>query len=333
MKRIFKVLSLFLSAVLLMSVVASCGKDSDDSSKKSSQKDSSSMIEVIGEDDLDDSSSDKNSSGSKNNKDKNNNESNQSGNKDKTDSKSSGQNGDNLKDSEEKTDANNSGSSDKSNGNNTSDNKTSGGNTTDNKSNTNKTTNKNNNNSESKANSDNTTGGKTDVKLNGKEKTFVITLYPEYAPITCKHFEKLVNNGFYNGLTFDRVIDNFVAQAGKSDKSDRIKGEFKSNGVNNGLSHLRGTVSMARLAEDPNSASGQFFICYDDNCKFLDGQYAAFGRVTEGIDVVDGFMTIERTNASDGTLSKPVSSIKIKLAKIDGKDSDGNTRVKFYVEY
>ena len=102
------------------------------------------------------------------------------------------------------------------------------------------------------------------------DKQFVITLYPEYAPISCDNFEQLVKEGFYDGLIFHRVIEGFMAQGGDPTGtgmggSERtIHGEFSQNGVENTLSHTRGVVSMAR-ANDPNSASSQFFICYDDS--------------------------------------------------------------------
>ena len=123
------------------------------------------------------------------------------------------------------------------------------------------------------------------------DNSFVITLYPDVAPITCENFEKLVKDGFYDGLKFHRVVEDFMAQGGdpKGDgtggSTDTIKGEFSQNGVENTLSHTRGVVSMAR-SNDPDSASSQFFICYGDE-SFLDGQYAAFGKVTEGMDVVN----------------------------------------------
>ena len=123
------------------------------------------------------------------------------------------------------------------------------------------------------------------------DNSFVITLYPDVAPITCENFEKLVKDGFYDGLKFHRVVEDFMAQGGdpKGDgtggSTDTIKGEFSQNGVENTLSHTRGVVSMAR-SNDPDSASSQFFICYGDE-SFLDGQYAAFGKVTDGIEVVD----------------------------------------------
>ena len=149
--------------------------------------------------------------------------------------------------------------------------------------------------------------------------TFVIELYPEHAPLTVANFEKLVKQGFYDGLIFHRVIDGFMAQGGDPDgtgcggSDETVKGEFRANGVNNTLSHTRGVVSMARSA-NPNSASSQFFICYGD-CTFLDGNYAAFGKVVEGMDVVDGFLKTER-RMSGGERSKPVTPIVMKKAEL-----------------
>ena len=116
-------------------------------------------------------------------------------------------------------------------------------------------------------------------------------LYPEIAPITVANFEKLVKENFYNGLTFHRIIPGFMIQGGcpKGDGTGGpgygIKGEFAANGVKNDLKHTRGVISMAR-AQDPNSAGSQFFIMHRD-APHLDGQYAAFGKVVEGMDVVD----------------------------------------------
>ena len=118
-----------------------------------------------------------------------------------------------------------------------------------------------------------------------------VELYPDKAPITVENFLSLVNRGFYNGLIFHRVIEGFMIQGGDPEGTGmggsgrNIKGEFKSNGVDNDLSHERGVISMAR-SQNPNSASSQFFICHAD-AKYLDGQYAAFGKVTDGMEVVD----------------------------------------------
>ena len=122
-------------------------------------------------------------------------------------------------------------------------------------------------------------------------KTIDIELNPAVAPITCENFEKLVKQGFYNGLTFHRVIPGFMIQGGcplgngTGGPGWHIKGEFARNGVANDLKHTRGVISMAR-AMDPNSAGSQFFIMHQD-APHLDGDYAAFGHVVSGMDVVD----------------------------------------------
>lgn len=152
--------------------------------------------------------------------------------------------------------------------------------------------------------------------------SFVIETYPAYAPVTCVNFIKLVNEGFYDGLTFHRIVEGFVAQGGdpKGDgtggSDETIVGEFGSNGHNNTLSHQRGVVSMARKGNDKNSATSQFFICYDDCSASLDGNYAAFGKVVEGMEVVDGFLNVERTYNSGGEMSKPVTPIVIEKAEV-----------------
>jgi len=142
-----------------------------------------------------------------------------------------------------------------------------------------------------------------------------LELYPDIAPITVANFTKLVSEGFYDGLIFHRVIPGFMVQGGDPSgngtggSKDNIKGEFKSNGVNNSLSHVRGVISMAR-SSSPNSASSQFFIMHQDGA-FLDGQYAAFGKVIEGIEVVDQITSV-KTNAMD----KPLEAQVIKSIKI-----------------
>ena len=118
-----------------------------------------------------------------------------------------------------------------------------------------------------------------------------IELYPEVAPITVENFKNLVEQGFYNGLIFHRVIPGFMIQGGDptgtgmGGPGHQIKGEFAANGVENDLKHTRGVLSMAR-SMDPNSAGSQFFIMHDD-APHLDGQYAAFGKVIEGMEFVD----------------------------------------------
>lgn len=135
---------------------------------------------------------------------------------------------------------------------------------------------------------------------NGKQ--IKLELYPEIAPITVENFEKLVKKGFYNGLIFHRVIAGFMIQGGDPDGNGTggpgysIKGEFASNGVKNDLKHTRGVISMAR-SMNPNSAGSQFFIMHKD-APHLDGQYAAFGKVVEGIEVVDEIASVD-VNWSD----------------------------------
>ena len=135
---------------------------------------------------------------------------------------------------------------------------------------------------------------------NGKQ--IEIELYPDIAPISCENFEKLVNQGFYDGLTFHRVIPGFMIQGGcpKGNGTGgpgwQIKGEFASNGVPNPLKHTRGVLSMARSMM-PNSAGSQFFIMHED-APHLDGQYAAFGKVIEGIEEVDKICSV-RTDYND----------------------------------
>lgn len=127
-------------------------------------------------------------------------------------------------------------------------------------------------------------------------------LYPEVAPITVENFKKLISEDFFAGLIFHRVINGFMIQgggmnaAGNPKKADSIKGEFESNGVKNDLKHTRGVLSMARTMF-PNSASSQFFIMHQD-APHLDGQYAAFGKVTDGMEFVDKIADCD-TNYND----------------------------------
>ncbi len=142
---------------------------------------------------------------------------------------------------------------------------------------------------------------------NGKK--IKIELYPEIAPITCANFEKLVKDGFYNGLTFHRIIPGFMIQGGcplgtgTGGPGWNIKGEFNSNGFKNDLKHTRGVISMARSMM-PNSAGSQFFIMHED-APHLDGQYASFGKVVEGMDVVDEIAEVP-TNYNDAPLEPQV---------------------------
>lgn len=138
---------------------------------------------------------------------------------------------------------------------------------------------------------------------NGKE--IELELYPDIAPISCENFEKLVKSGFYDGLIFHRVISGFMIQGGCPDGTGmggpgwHIKGEFLANGVANPLSHERGVLSMAR-ANHPDSAGSQFFIMHKDS-PFLDGNYAAFGKVVSGMDVVD-----EIAETATNAMDKPI---------------------------
>lgn len=163
---------------------------------------------------------------------------------------------------------------------------------------------------------------KFEITIAGSEAgSFTMELYPEYAPITVANFIGLVEDGFYNGLTFHRIAEGyygpFVAQGGDpkgngTGGATPIKGEFAVNGVNNTLSHTRGVVSMARRGDSYDSGSCQFFICYNGNyTSALDGQYAAFGKVIEGMEVVDSFLDVER-DYND----RPVDDIVIKAAYI-----------------
>ncbi|MBE6837023.1 MAG: peptidylprolyl isomerase [Ruminococcus sp.] len=149
---------------------------------------------------------------------------------------------------------------------------------------------------------------------NGKK--IKLELYPDAAPITVKNFEKLVSEKFYDGLIFHRVIKGFMIQGGDPEGTgmggakEKIKGEFAINGVNNPIKHTRGVISMAR-SQMPNSASSQFFIMHKD-APHLDGQYAAFGKVVEGIEVVDEIAGV-KTDWSD----RPLEEQKIKTITIE----------------
>ena len=144
----------------------------------------------------------------------------------------------------------------------------------------------------------------------------VAELYPEIAPQSVRNFVSLINKGFYNGLIFHRVIPGFMIQGGCPQGTGMggpgycIKGEFRLNGVKNDLTHKRGVLSMAR-AQSPNSGGSQFFIMHEDG-DFLDGQYAAFGAVTEGMDVVDA-IAATKTNRQD----RPLEDQKIKSITVE----------------
>lgn len=156
--------------------------------------------------------------------------------------------------------------------------------------------------------------GKIELELNGKE-----------APITVENFIKLVNEKFYDGLTFHRIIDGFMMQGGDPDgdgtggSKKTIKGEFSSNGVNNTIKHERGVISMAR-SDKPDSASSQFFIVQETS-SHLDGNYAAFGKVTKGMEIVD--KVIEDTHEfgdSNGLIPKENQPIIEYIKVIENKE-------------
>ena len=143
-----------------------------------------------------------------------------------------------------------------------------------------------------------------------------LELLPETAPNTVANFVELANAGFYDGLIFHRVIEGFMIQGGDPTGTGaggpgyHIRGEFSQNGFENELSHQRGVISMAR-AMDPDSAGSQFFIMHQDGA-FLDGQYAAFGRVTQGMDVVDAIAATQ-TDSGD----RPVQEQRIKTVRVE----------------
>ncbi|MBQ8541091.1 MAG: peptidylprolyl isomerase [Clostridia bacterium] len=139
--------------------------------------------------------------------------------------------------------------------------------------------------------------------------TIKLELYPDVAPITVENFKTLANDGFYDGLTFHRIISGFMIQGGcpkgngTGGPGHNIKGEFLANGVVNNLKHTRGVISMAR-SQAYDSAGSQFFIMHEDS-PWLDGQYAAFGKVVEGIEVVDKIASVQ-TDMYDAPLEKVV---------------------------
>lgn len=146
-------------------------------------------------------------------------------------------------------------------------------------------------------------------------------LYPEVAPNTVRNFVSLASKGFYDGTIFHRVIPGFMIQGGDPDGTGmggpgyEIRGEFTHNGFQNDLLHTRGVLSMARTA-DPNSAGSQFFIMHEDG-EFLDGQYAAFGKVLEGMDVVDKIAAV-KTDGND----RPMTDQKIATIRVDTKGEE-----------
>ena len=171
----------------------------------------------------------------------------------------------------------------------------------------------------------------TDASNKQRQGNIYIELRPDVAPITVANFKELVASGFYNGLTFHRIYPGFMIQGGDPDgngtggSGKNIVGEFSENGHPNSLSHLRGTVSMAR-SNDKNSASSQFFIVQKDSAAAsLDGKYAAFGTVVYGMNIVDGIMNVKKNpNGSNenGTLTTPSYPVTILSAVFVTKPAD-----------
>lgn len=164
--------------------------------------------------------------------------------------------------------------------------------------------------------------GKHNVKIEvEKYGTITLELDADTAPITVTNFINLVEDGFYDGLTFHRIIDGFMIQGGDPEgtgyggSANKIKGEFSSNGIENNISHKRGVISMAR-SNSPDSASSQFFIVHQDST-FLDGEYAAFGHVTSGMDVVDKIAKNTKVEDDNGTTLKENQPVIKKISVID----------------
>lgn len=165
--------------------------------------------------------------------------------------------------------------------------------------------------------------GKHNIKIEVEDYGDIeVELDADTAPITVTNFIKLVNEGFYDGLTFHRIIDGFMIQGGDpkgngtGGSDEKIKGEFSANGVENNISHKRGVISMARASYSMDSASSQFFIVHEDS-EFLDGQYAAFGHVTSGMDVVDKICDKVEVIDNNGTTLKKDQPIIKKISVID----------------
>lgn len=167
--------------------------------------------------------------------------------------------------------------------------------------------------------------GKHDVIITVKDYGVIeLELDADVAPITVTNFIGLVKDKFYDGLTFHRIMEGFMIQGGDPEGNgtggspNTIKGEFSSNGVENNISHVRGVISMARNGSDNNSASSQFFIVHKDST-FLDGQYAAFGKVTSGMDVVDKIAETAKPTDDNGTIPKEeqpvIEKIRVKTKK------------------
>ena len=166
------------------------------------------------------------------------------------------------------------------------------------------------------------TKGKHHAKIKVKDYgTIEVELDGDTAPITVANFIKLVNEKFYDGLTFHRIMSGFMIQGGDplgngtGGSDETIKGEFSSNGVENNISHKRGVISMAR-SSDPDSASSQFFIMHQDST-YLDGEYAAFGKVTKGMKVVDKICEDATPTDGNGTIEKADQPVIVSIRMVD----------------
>lgn len=166
------------------------------------------------------------------------------------------------------------------------------------------------------------TKGKHHAKIKVKNYgTIEVELDGDTAPITVANFIKLVNEKFYDGLTFHRIMSGFMIQGGDplgngtGGSDETIKGEFSSNGVENNISHKRGVISMAR-SSDPDSASSQFFIMHQDST-YLDGEYAAFGKVTKGMKVVDKICEDATPTDGNGTIEKADQPVIESIRMVD----------------
>lgn len=162
----------------------------------------------------------------------------------------------------------------------------------------------------------------------------LLELYPDLAPETVANFVELAEDGFYDGTIFHRVIEGFMIQGGgynenlKEQKADTIKGEFAANGFENSLAHDRGVISMARTNMDMDSASSQFFIMQEYS-PHLDGQYAAFGKVVDGLDVVDKIASVKTgAVAASGMQDVPIDPIVIESVTIDDNSSSASSSSK-----
>ena len=164
--------------------------------------------------------------------------------------------------------------------------------------------------------------GRHHVVINMEDyEPIMVEIYADEAPITATNFLKLAGDGFYDGLTFHRIISGFMIQGGDplgngmGGSEETIKGEFASNGVENPLSHTRGAISMAR-SQFPDSASSQFFIVHEDS-QYLDGQYACFGYVTEGMEVVDAICEATPVEDNNGTVAAENQPVIESIAVVD----------------